>query len=312
MALSRKDMNYAVSHDPKGFVEECDAAFARKIDAAAQKIAQNRTQSRIVLLAGPSGSGKTTTAMKIQRRLEELGIRSHTISMDNYFRTMDAETAPRNRRGETDFESPFCLDMALLNRHFALLEKGETVPVPRFDFAHQRRSDELRQLLTLGKDELAIFEGIHALNDYIVGRNLQAMKLYISTRSHTVDERGGRIFSAEWLRLARRMVRDYNYRGSDAAFTWKLWAGVRRGEKLYIAPYRENADVLFDTAIPYEISILKNFVPPLLAAIPQETEGYAEIAALQEAYNDFLPLDASYLSPDALLREFIGGGNFEY
>ena len=125
MAYSLKEINDAVRSDPKGFVEECDAAYARKIESAARRIADNRSRSRIVLLSGPSGSGKTTTAKKIEARLEEMGIRSHAISMDNYFQTVDPETAPRNREGQIDYESPFCLDMDLLNRHFAMLDRGD-------------------------------------------------------------------------------------------------------------------------------------------------------------------------------------------
>ena len=140
MAYSLKEINDAVRSDPKGFVEECDAAYARKIESAARRIADNRSRSRIVLLSGPSGSGKTTTAKKIEARLEEMGIRSHAISMDNYFQTVDPETAPRNREGQIDYESPFCLDMDLLNRHFAMLDRGEKIHVPKFEFARQMRS----------------------------------------------------------------------------------------------------------------------------------------------------------------------------
>ena len=170
MAYSLKEINDAVRSDPKGFAEACDAAFAKKVETAAQKIADHRKESRIILLSGPSGSGKTTTALKIEEQLEKMGIQTHTISMDNYFNTIDPETAPRNREGAIDYESPFCLDIELLNRHFSMLDRGETIHVPKYEFARQMRSDILSQPLKLGPDELAIFEGIHALNDVIVGR----------------------------------------------------------------------------------------------------------------------------------------------
>ena len=159
MAYSLKEINEAVRSDPKGFVEECDAAYNKKIEAAAQRIADNRTKSRIVLLSGPSGSGKTTTAKKIEAKLEEMGIQSHAISMDNYFQTVDPETAPRNREGLIDYESPFCLDMDLLNRHFKMLDQGEKIHIPKFEFARQMRSAIKSSPLRLGKDEIAIFEG---------------------------------------------------------------------------------------------------------------------------------------------------------
>ena len=127
MAYSLKEINEAVRRDPKGFAEECDAAFAKKVETAARKIADHRKESHIILLSGPSGSGKTTTALKIEEQLEKMGIQTHTISMDNYFNTIDPETAPRNREGNIDYESPFCLDIELLNRHFSMLDRGETI-----------------------------------------------------------------------------------------------------------------------------------------------------------------------------------------
>ena len=130
MAYSLQKINAAARSDPKGFVEACDADFAKKVDLAARKIAENLKNSRIVLLSGPSGSGKTTTSKKIQARLEEMGIRAHAVSMDNYFQTVDPETSPRNRDGLIDYESPFCLDMDLLNRHFKMLDRGETIYIP--------------------------------------------------------------------------------------------------------------------------------------------------------------------------------------
>ena len=127
MAYSLAQINDAVRSDPSGFVQESDAAYNKKIEAAARKIAANLSRSRIVLLSGPSGSGKTTTAKKIEAKLEEMGIHSHAVSMDNYFKTVDPETAPRNRDGQIDYESPFCMDMDLLNRHFAALDRGEAI-----------------------------------------------------------------------------------------------------------------------------------------------------------------------------------------
>ena len=124
MAYSLKQLNDAIRSDPAAYAAECDAAFAKKVEAAARKIADHRGQSHIILLSGPSGSGKTTTAMKIEEELERQGIVTHTISMDNYFNTVDPETAPRNREGAIDFESPFCLDVDLLNRHFSMLDRG--------------------------------------------------------------------------------------------------------------------------------------------------------------------------------------------
>ena len=256
MAYSLTELNNAVRSDPKGFAEACDADFAKKVEDAARKIADRRKESHIILLSGPSGSGKTTTAMKIEEQLEKMGIQTHTISMDNYFNTIDPETAPRNRDGDIDLESPFCLDVDLLNRHFAMLDRGETIHIPKYEFSRQMRSNIQSQPLKLGPDEMAIFEGIHALNDIIVGKNPHAFKLYIAARSNLVDDEENVVFQHPWLRLCRRIVRDYKFRGSDAAFTVKMWSNVRRGEKLYISPYKENADLMFDSSLAFEFAVL--------------------------------------------------------
>ena len=271
MAYSLKEINDAVRSDPKGFAEACDAAFAKKVETAAQKIADHRKESRIILLSGPSGSGKTTTALKIEEQLEKMGIQTHTISMDNYFNTIDPET----------------------------------IHVPKYEFARQMRSDILSQPLKLGPDELAIFEGIHALNDVIVGKNPKAFKLYIAARSNVVDEDGAVVFQHPWLRLCRRIVRDYKFRGSDANFTLKMWPNVRRGEKLYISPYKENADLMFDSSLPDEVAVLKPFVVPLLEALPQ---GKYEIADdILRGFERIEIMEESNIAPSSLVREFIGG-----
>ena len=214
MPYSLSQINEAIRSDPKGFADQCDVAFAQKVTMAAEKIARHRSESHVILLSGPSGSGKTTTALKIEEQLENMGIVTHTVSMDNYFNTIDPETAPRNREGNIDYESPFCLDIELLNRHFAMLDRGETIHVPKYEFARQMRSDIMSQPLHLGSDELAIFEGIHALNDIIVGKNPNAFKLYIAARSNLVDDDGKVVFQHAWLRLCRRIVRDFKFRGS--------------------------------------------------------------------------------------------------
>ena len=290
MAYSLKQLNEGIRSDPQAFVDECDAAFHKKVETAAQKIAGHRAESRIILLSGPSGSGKTTTALKIEEQLEKMGIETHTVSMDNYFNTIDPETAPRNREGAIDYESPFCLDVDLLNRHFAMLDRGETIHVPKYEFARQMRSDILSQPMRLGPDELAIFEGIHALNDIIVGKNPRAFKLYIAARSSLRDEDGSVVFDHAWLRLCRRIVRDYQFRGSDAAFTLKMWSNVRRGEKLYISPYKENANLMFDSSLAFEFAVLKPIVVPLLEAVPAGK--YSVVDDMLRGFEKIEPLDS--------------------
>ena len=313
MAYSLEEINRAVGSDPRGFVEECDAAFAKKIEKAARQIADNLPKSRIVLLSGPSGSGKTTTAKKIEARLEQMGVRSHAVSMDNYFKTVDPETSPRNREGQIDYESPFCMDMDLLNQHFAALDRGEKILIPKFEFARQMRSDIKSQPLQLGKDEVAIFEGIHALNDIITGRNPDAAKVYISARSDILGDDGSVVFKRTWLRLERRTVRDSKFRAWKADVTVKMWANVRRGEKLYISPFKDNASIMFDSTLPYEINVIRAFAQPLFdhLRVSPEMERYEEVRHLAEAYPQFEILDEKYVAPDSLIREFIGGGIYD-
>ena len=311
MAYSLKQLNDAVRTDPQGFVQECDAAYNKKIESAARKIADNLKNSRIVLLSGPSGSGKTTTSKKIQAVLETMGIRAHAVSMDNYFQTLDPDTAPRNRDGDIDYESPFLLDMDLLNRHFRMLDRGERILIPKFEFARQMRSAIKSHPLQLGKDEIAIFEGIHALNDDIAGRSPQAAKLYISARSN-INEGAVLRFKGTWMRLTRRAVRDYSFRGTGVARTLAMWANVRRGEKLYISPFKNKADIVFDSALPYEVPVMKNYALPILKSVPEDNERHDELLELVRAFDHFEVIDPELVAKDSLLREFIGGGSYKY
>ena len=219
--------------------------------------------------------------------------------------------APRTPEGDIDYESPKLLDMELLDETFDRLSRGEEVIVPHFEFARQMRNDSRGTPLKLGKNEIAIFEGIHALNDQIAGRHPQATKLYISARSN-VNEGSVLRFKGTWMRLTRRAVRDYNFRGTGVAETLEMWANVRRGEKLYISPYKNRADIIFDSSLPYEVSVMKNFALPLLQAVPEENARRGELLELIEAFQWFEPIDPELVPVDSLLREFIGGGSYKY
>lgn len=311
MAYQLQEINKRVHSDVKEFLEECDANYAQRVSLAADKILGNLEHSPIVLLSGPSGSGKTTTAMKIAEELKRRGVNSHAVAMDNYFVTINRRTAPRTPEGEIDYESPKCMDMDLLDRHFTALSKGEEIIVPKFEFARQMRNDSLGPPLKLGKNEIAIFEGIHALNDDIAGRHPEATKLYISARSN-VNEGAVLRFKGTWMRLTRRAVRDYNFRGTGVAETMEMWANVRRGEKLYISPFKNRADIIFDSSLPYEVSVMRNYALPLLQAVPEENERHNELLELIHAFQFFEPIDPSLVARDSLIREFIGGGSYHY
>ena len=305
MAYQLSDINRMAARAPEEFLTEADAAFQEKICAAADKIANNLRQSPIVLLSGPSGSGKTTSALKIDQELNRRGIRTHTISMDNYFRPISPEYTPRTSDGLYDLESPLCMDMDLLNEHFDALNRGEEICVPYYDFARNLRDTSRCEAIRLGKDEVVVFEGIHALNDDLGGRHPEAFKIYLSARSNIVDG-SETVFKGTWIRLTRRSVRDMNFRGSDVTSTFALWANVRRGEKLYISPYKYRANLILDTALPYEVCVFRQYAPILRQALPRENVRQREMARMIDAFSQFVPIDPKLVAADALIREFIG------
>lgn len=311
MAYQLQEINRRIRTDVAEFLAECDENYAQRVSLAADKILSNLEHSPIVLLSGPSGSGKTTTAMKVAEELRRRGVNSHAVAMDNYFVTMNPRTAPRTPEGAIDYESPLCMDMDLLDQHFTALSQGEEILVPRFEFARQMRNDSLGTPLKLEKNEIAVFEGIHALNDDIAGRHPEATKLYISARSN-INEGAVLRFKGTWMRLTRRAVRDYNFRGTGVAQTLDMWANVRRGEKLYISPFKNRADIVFDSSLPYEVPVMKNYAIPILQSVPEDNERHDEMLDLVRAFEHFEAIDPAMVARDSLLREFIGGGSYKY
>lgn len=311
MAYQLQEINRRIQTDAAEFLAECDENYAQRVSLAADRILSNLERSPIVLLSGPSGSGKTTTAMKIAEELQRRGVNSRAVSMDNYFVTLDPKTAPRTPEGSIDYESPLFLDMELLSEHFAALSRGEEILIPRYEFARQMRNDSLGTPLRLEKNEIAIFEGIHALNDDITGRCPEAARLYISARSN-VNEGAALRFKGTWMRLVRRAVRDYSFRGAEVARTLDMWANVRRGEKLYISPFKSKADIIFDSSLPYEVPVMKHYAAPILTSVPADNERHDELLDLVAAFQYFEPIDPALVPRDSLLREFIGGGSYKY
>ena len=310
MAYDLKDINFRTVSDPKGFIDECDGVYAKRVETAADMIIENSRRSPIVLLSGPSGSGKTTTARKISEALERRGVHAHYVGMDDYFRTVDPATAPRTPEGDIDFESPLCLDMELLNDHFSMLAEGKRIYVPKYEFSRRMRVIEPSKSIKLKKDEIVVFEGIHALNDMITQKHPDAFKLYISARSN-VEFNGEVVFKGTWFRLIRRTVRDYKFRGADPDQTLSMWANVRRGEKANISPFKNKADFQFDSSFPYEMAVMNETATKLFSSIPEGIERYDELRQVLPALQLFGVIDESLVAPDALIREFIGGGEYE-
>ena len=311
MAYDLSELNFKTVADPVGFIMEADAEYRKKVDKAAELILENKKRSPIVLLSGPSGSGKTTTSMKIAEALEKHGVHSHYVALDDYFNTLDPATVPRTPEGDYDLESPLCLDMELLNRHFDQLEAGERIFVPKYEFSRQMRIQEPSKSIKLKRDEIVIFEGIHALNSLVTERHPEAFKLYISARSD-VKFNGKIVFKRSWFRLVRRTVRDYLFRGTDPAGTMAMWGNVCRGEKNNISPFKDQADYQFDSSLPYELPVLNPTATKLFSSVPEGIERFDELREVLPALQLFGVINESLVPPDSLIREFIGGGIYDY
>ena len=311
MSYQLNDINFRTVSDPEGFIKECDQLYRDRVSLAADKIMENMERSPIVLLSGPSGSGKTTTAMKIAEELSRRGIGTYSVGMDDYFKTVDPATVPRTPEGEMDLESPLCLDMELMNEHFTKLSRGERIFVPKYEFSRRMRILEPSKSIKLKSNEVVVFEGIHALNDTITDVHPEAFKLYISARSD-VEFESNIVFKRTWFRLMRRMIRDSKFRGTDPSETLAMWANVRRGEKLYISPFKDKADLQFDTSFAYEPAVFNAQATRLFKAIPEGIERFEELRQVLPAVQLFGHIDESLVAPDALIREFLGGGIYEY
>ncbi|MBR1660643.1 MAG: nucleoside kinase [Oscillospiraceae bacterium] len=311
MSYSLTDINFKTVSDPKGFLEECDERYRQEIRDVADRIVDNLAQSPIILLSGPSGSGKTTTSMKIAEELRRRGVNTHHVGMDDYFKTIDHDTVPRTPEGDMDLESPLCLDMELLNKHFTMLSRGERIYVPKYEFSRQMRILEPSKSIRLGKDEMVVFEGIHALNDMITDVHPEAFKLYISARSN-VEFEGRVVFKRYWFRLVRRTVRDFKFRGTDPQETMRMWGNVIRGEKHYITPFKKKADYRFDSSFAYEPAVFNEIATRLFQSVPEGIERFENLRKVLPALQLFGIIDESLVAPDAVIREFIGGGIYEY
>ena len=304
-------VNERAKLDPYAFVMECEAEYHAKVQKAARRIADHIDTNPIVLLSGPSGSGKTTTALKLARELQAFGVGSHSVSLDNYFKTVDPATAPRTDKGEIDYESPYCLDLPLLHEQIEAMVQCETVDTPKFNFSEQKRA-ETTTPLTRRPNEVVIIEGIHALSDLITqSTGGHGIKLYVSARSNFMDN-GKLVFKGTWTRLIRRIVRDERFRGTHADFTLRIWDDIRTGEKKFISPFKERADIVINSTHGYEINMLRKHILPLLSEIPEGITRYEEVCEIPRALELFCDIDDALVPKDSLLREFIGGGSFHY
>ena len=292
------DLYNVAARSPQALADLSEQSYAQRIDYAAQKV--QLSGAKIVMLTGPSASGKTTSAHCVAKALQKRGTPAQVVSLDNFFK--GAEFYPRLPDGTLDYENPDTLDLPLIKQCLRELSETGKTTLPVYDFSAEKRSDKAEPIDLQGG--VCLVEGIHALNDDIAGPHPEAAKLYISARSNVNDGAALR-FKGTWMRLTRRAVRDYSFRGTGVADTLEMWANVRRGEKLYISPYKENADLMFDSSLPDEVAVLKPFVVPLLEALPQ---GKYEIADdILRGFERIEIMEESNIAPSSLVREFIGG-----
>lgn len=290
-------INQNLRENAKEFVEACEQEYYAKLDAAAQKIAENIHRAGIILLAGPSSSGKTTSAHRLCARLAALGIRTQTVSMDDYFMTIDRHDP------EIDFEAPERLDIALLRQHIQILAAGGEVQLPHYDF-HTGIQSLSGQRICREEGCAVIFEGIHALSDLFDGAG-SAMRIYISPRMRVTKD--GEVFlTPEALRFLRRSVRDVRFRSADFARTLSLWPNVIRGERRYVVPSKANADILIDTSMAYEPGMLAAAVGGALSKLDSQALAEVGLAEIEEKLRAVEKLDPALIPEGSMMREFIG------
>jgi uridine kinase len=280
-----------------------EAFHEQHITRISSQIAGRRDRIRIILISGPSSSGKTTFSKRLSIQLLALGISPFPLEMDNYF--VDREKTPRDENGELDFEAFEALDKKYLNRDLERLIAGKRVQLPRYNFktGHQ----ELGEMIQLIPGQMIILEGIHGLNPALISDipNEQIFRIYVSTLTQLNLDRQNRISTTD-TRLIRRIVRDARERGYSAQDTIKRWESVGRGEKRNIFPYQENADVMFNSALVYELSALQLSVEPLLRQVPLGSPEYIEAKRLLAMLEWFLPIESDLIPDNSILREFMG------
>lgn len=298
-------LNDQAKHDPAGLIEACEAQYQGQIRAVAEQLAAGQAERPIALLCGPSSSGKTTSADRLRRALAGKGIHVETISMDDYYLSRGEYDMPWDEENAVyDFESPLCMDLPLLHDHLARLARGEEISIPTFDFEKKMRTDEVKTL-ALDPGEIVVIEGIHAFNDVIMGGlERLATGIYISVAS-TVDM-GGWTMTSGQLRFCRRAVRDANFRGAPVDATIQQWKSIRRGETLYIDPFRHNAAFTIDSYLPYETCILMNLLNGTMAQHAEAMRG-AGLDGVLRAAGQFAQIDyLPYIPESSVLHEFIG------
>jgi len=286
-----------------------EALQEKKISQIADTIAEKKN-IKVVLIAGPSSSGKTTFCKRLSVQLLASGVKPVQISLDDYF--VNRHDTPKDENGELDYESIYALNIPLINEQFNALFRGEEVELPKYNF-QTGTSEKSGKKLHLEENNVLVVEGIHALNPLLTEQiaNEKKFKIYASALTTILLDNHNYIPTTD-NRLLRRIVRDYKYRGCSAEETIHRWPSVRAGENKWIFPYQEQADVMFNTAMLFELAVIKPQAEEVLEQVPENCEEYAEAYRLRKFLKYFAPLPFRDLPPTSLLREFLGGSSFKY
>lgn len=302
-----EDVNSVIlNNNHLDLISIAEALHEKEIADIADLIVQEKKTIRIILISGPSSSGKTTFAQRLSTQLKVNGLKPVPLSLDDYF--LNREDTPKDETGQYDFDSLEALDLPLLNEQIDKLLKGERVEVPTFDFVTGRRIST-GQTLCLDKDEVLVIEGIHALNPRLLPNidKSKIFKIYISALFLLNIDSYNRVPTTD-ARLIRRIVRDYKYRGFGPERTLKQWPSVRRGETNNVFKYQEEADVMFNSSLIYELNALRAYAEPLLRKITEESEYYEDASRLLNLLSFFESMDTTKVPFNSILREFIGEG----
>ena len=304
------DLNEAIMEGHSStLIQISEALQEKKIAKIADEIAQ-RKGIKLVLIAGPSSSGKTTTCKRLSVQLAVNGIRPIGISLDDYF--LDRDKTPRDEKGDYDFEHLHALNLPLLNEQLTALFRGDEVELPRYNF-QKGCSEWSGKKLQLKGNEVLVVEGIHALNPELTSEvpNEQIFRVYASALTTILLDNHNYVPTTD-NRLLRRIIRDFKYRGVSAQETIRRWPSVRAGENKWIFPFQENADAMFNTAMLFELAVIKSQAEPLLEQVPENSKEYAEAYRLLKFLRYIRPIPETQIPPTSLLREFLGGSSFKY
>ncbi|MEG0909663.1 MAG: nucleoside kinase [Bacilli bacterium] len=304
------DLNRLVSEGKyNDVIRVSEATFEGQLSNVSNLVYQNRKNIKIVLIAGPSSSGKTTTSKKLAVYLQTLGFKTHAISVDDFF--LDRLDTPKLPNGEYDFESLRAIDLELFNKSLSDLTDGKKVLLPQYNFVIGKKEFK-DNWLQIKENDIIIIEGLHALNDdlTIAIDRKQKFKVYISPLTQLNIDNHNRIHSSDTRRL-RRIIRDNKFRGHSASSTLKMWTNIKEGEQKFIFPFQDSADIVINTALVYELGVLKTYAEPLLFSVEEDDPVYPEAIRLINFLRNFLPIPSDEVPKDSILREFIGGSGFK-